>query len=244
MESFQKNQLVLFNKVCDDMSEIKRQNLQIQKTNSDIITKVEAMSVSQEKMSARIDKMENERQKLINHVQQIETQFRDLQLCSRSAAVEIRNVPYNENETSDDIYTYITKTGVLVGINTQSSDIRDAYRLPAKPGKPKTIVAEFSNVAHKINFLSAIRKFNEPRAKGDKLNSSMLDIEGKSCPIYVSEYIPGSGRKLFFQCRDFAKANNFRFCWTANNKIFIRKDEQSKTIRVDSEATLSAIKSQ
>lgn len=244
IESLQKSQLSLFGKICDDVSLIKKQNIQIQQMNSDIVKGMENMRESQEKLSRRMDSMEAEKKNLVAHIEQLQTKLSDLQMSTRPAAVEIRNVAYSDKETTEDIYDHIIKIGAVIGSETQLSDVRDAYRLPAKPGKQRTIVAEFLSVAKKNNFLMTIRKYNDGRTKADKLNSSVIGITGKSCPIYVSDYIPGSGRKLFFQCREFSKNNNYKFCWTTNNKIYIRKNEHSKSIRVDSEAALAALESQ
>lgn len=242
MESLQANQMAFFKKISDDVSEIKHQNLQIQQTNTCIVKNLEDMRESQEKMSRKIEKLESEKQSLVNHVQQLQTQLSDLKLNSRSSAIEVRNVPCADLETTEDILSHITGIGAATGCNTQSSDIRDVYRLPGKPGNPRTIVAEFTTVSHKNNFLAAVRKFNDSNGKVDKLNTSLIGFTGnKKYPIYISEFIPGSGRKLFYQCREFAKLHNYKFCWSANNKIYIRKYEHSKAIRVDSAAALDAV---
>lgn len=244
MTSLQNNQTLMFKKLSEDIMEIKTQNTQIQKTNSDIEKCLESIKTNQDKMSSRIDKLENERQGLLNHIYKLEAKINDLDLGSRPSSVELRNVPCAERETANDLLSYITNTGRVIGVNIRPSDIRDTYRLPAQPGKTKIIVTEFTTVSQKNDFLAAVRKYNDSRQKDEKLNSSVIGISGKKCPIYVSEYIAGSGRKLFFQCREFAKTNNFKYCWTVNNKIFIRKNDDSKPIRIDSEAVLNAIDSQ
>lgn len=57
-------------------------------------------------------------------------------------------------------------------------------------------------------------------------------------PVFVSEQLTAKGSRLFFLARDLVKSSKFKFCWTAFGKVFVRKDETSKIILIQSEAQI------
>lgn len=63
-------------------------------------------------------------------------------------------------------------------------------------------------------------------------------MDGDRRPIYVAEYLPPSSRRLFFAAREFAKLKEFKFCWTNNGNVFLRKNEGDKQILIKTEQTL------
>jgi hypothetical protein len=40
---------------------------------------------------------------------------------------------------------------------------------------------------------------------------------------------------LFKEARDYKKLNNYKYAWTSEGRIFIRKDDTSKVIPVDND---------
>lgn len=133
--------------------------------------------------------------------------------------------------------------GQVLSVPLTPSDIRDAYRFSGKPGTVRPIVSEFTSVSTKQNFLAATKSFNKKRSLQDKLNTSHLGYLDTCSPVYVVEYLPGSMRKLNLS-REFAKANNFKFCWSSNGRILIQKDEQSKAIHIKNEQILDETRDQ
>ncbi|KAL4702491.1 hypothetical protein ACJJTC_014634 [Scirpophaga incertulas] len=213
MLTFQKNQTLLLNKMLGDIAEIKAQNQTIQKSNLEIEKVLDSIKAGQDQLAHRIDKSETERLSIINNIQKLQSEISNLELSARSR----------------------------LAFDIQRIDVRDVYRLPGKPDKPRIVVTEFARVDLKINFLVAIRRYNSNRSKADKLKCIQLGIEAQNDPIYVSEFIAGDRRKLFYLCREFTKVNNFKFCWSLNNKIYIRQNEHARAIRIDSESALDQI---
>ncbi|KAL4709594.1 hypothetical protein ACJJTC_007325 [Scirpophaga incertulas] len=55
---------------------------------------------------------------------------------------------------------------------------------------------------------------------------------------------PYTYKKLFYMSREFAKANNYDFCWVMNGNIFLRRTAAASQILVKSEKTLKDLKPQ
>lgn len=61
--------------------------------------------------------------------------------------------------------------------------------------------------------------------------------------IYIRENLTSKSSFLFKQARDFRKQFNFKFVWTKNGQIFLRKNEAEKIINVVNEEVIHNLKS-
>lgn len=225
-------------KLVSEISELKLQTLEIQKSNSEIEGTTAFISKQYDDMIKQIDDLQKEKLAFRNTILDLETKIQDLQLTTRSSKVEIRNVPIKENASVSDLSEIITKVGATVNMTINDTNLRDAYRLPGKPGSTRAIIAEFTTVQAKNLLLTSVRNFNKKHPNEDRLNTQCIGLSGERRPVFVAEYLSPSSRKLFHLAREFAKKNKFDFCWTANGNIFLRKKEGDKQILVKSEQTL------
>ena len=151
------------------------------------------------------------------------------------------NIPQVSDESSTSLIKTMCNIGTTVGVGIGESQLRDIYRLPGKSttsSSPRPIIAEFTSVQTKQTLLSAVRTYNKGRGRDDKLNTAVIGMPGERRPVYISEHLPASTKKLFYQAREFAKNNTFKFCWISNGNVFLRKLEGEKQILVSSEKCL------
>lgn len=231
-------QNTLLNKLISEVAELKSQNSGIQKSFLDVEKSMSFISSQYEDITKKVDNWEKERTQLTECIKTLDNKIKDLQHCSRSACIEIRNIPAKEKESYDDLVTIVTKIGSTIGKQLASLDIRDVRRIPGKPGTIKPIVAEFTQVHTKLSFLDASKVYNKKRSNPDKLNTQHMGVPGERKPVYISEYLTLQTKKLFYTSREFAKANQFEFCWTSNGNIYLRKTPGAKQVLVKSEQTL------
>ncbi|CAG9119335.1 unnamed protein product [Plutella xylostella] len=196
-------------------------------------------------MKTKIVSLEREKSVSLDRISMLEKQIQDIQTISRPTSVEIRNVPLFEknNETHNALASIVQSIGKTVDMEVQTSDLRDIYRVPTRPGvstSPSAIVADFNSANMRNEFLSCVRRFNKSQNLQDKLNSELLSMPGKKTPIYVDERVAPSLKKLLYTARKAAKENQYT-CWHSNGKIFIRKNQNEKPIRILSEHNLSDI---
>ncbi|CAK1598136.1 unnamed protein product [Parnassius mnemosyne] len=55
-------------------------------------------------------------------------------------------------------------------------------------------------------------------------------------PIFLSEHLTPKGARLHFLARDLAKSKNYKFCWTAYGKVYVRENENSPIIMIRNES--------
>ncbi|KAF9422338.1 hypothetical protein HW555_001928 [Spodoptera exigua] len=245
-------QTALMAKLAADISVIKTQNTQIQsansdikKTNEEIVKSMSFINHQFEELKKEVEDLRRERREQSEYIVSLEKKIQDLQHKSRSSGIEIRNIPQASNESSTALTKTLCVLGDAVGVSVKDSDLRDVYRLPGKSSSPtsttRPIIAEFSSVMMKDTLISAVRTFNKSREKQDKLNTGLLGISGTKHPVYVTEQLPGNTKKLYYLSREFAKSNNFKFCWVSNGNIFLRKHEGDKQLLIRSENCLQVI---
>ncbi|CAH1638351.1 unnamed protein product [Spodoptera littoralis] len=233
----------LIAQLATEISELKTQTFKIKESNAEIATSMTFINKQYEDIKSGLDSLQKEKQEQRKCLEKLERKIQDLQLKSRTSSIEVRNVPPKDKENSDDLTNTINRIGQAVGIKISDTDLRDIYRLPGKDGSTRPIVVEFQTVQMKSNTLTAIREFNNKhKTVEDKLNTALIDIPGKRQPVFVADYLPMSSKKLFHATREFAKLNKFKFCWTSNGNIFLRKEQGDKQILISSEQCLMDLK--
>lgn len=240
LTNWKSEQDVVLEKLTSEIIEIKKQNTDIQKTNTETLKSIENLNKDYECIKHTLQKLESENSEQRNYILELEKQVVDLQRSSRSSCIEIRNVPANEKENTAHLISTVQKicSTVLPSTNI-SCELRDAYRLPGKKGTNRPIVAEFHSVPLKTEILEATRTFNKGLPPSEKLNTGHIGVPGAPKAIYIDEHLPGSLRHLFYEARTFAKNYNYKYCWCRNNKIYLRKEEGTECVPVK---TISCLK--
>ncbi|KAJ8704225.1 hypothetical protein PYW08_012949 [Mythimna loreyi] len=231
-----------FSKLVSDIAELKLQNVAIQKSNAEIEKSITFVTEQYDDMFRKIEVLQKESQQQKDHIIDLEMKIRDIQQLTRSSCIEIRNVPAVENESAADLTAIISKVGAAVDLTLCNSELRITYRLRGKPGTVRPIIAEFINVQIKNKLITSVRNFNKTHLNEGRLNTKCIGMPGDRRPVFVAEYLPISSRKLFYEAREFAKQKEFKFCWTVNGNIFLRKTEGAKPVLVRSEQTLRNLK--
>uniref|UniRef100_A0A2A4JHC8 FP protein C-terminal domain-containing protein n=1 Tax=Heliothis virescens TaxID=7102 RepID=A0A2A4JHC8_HELVI len=241
LTAWKKEQDTMLKSLSSDILEVKQQNREIQKINIEIEKSIENINLEYESMRQLIGKLEKDRAEQCSYIAELERRVLDLENSCRPATIEIRNVPFKEAETSSELTSIVIKTCTAIQAGVNESQIRDVYRLPGKKELNRPIVVEFLTVPVKDKVLGASRAFNKDRATADKLNTGHIGYTGIQKPIYVAEHLPTSMRKLFYEARNFANTNTYKFCWFQNGKIFLRKKEGDKSVVVSSMSSLKEL---
>ncbi|XP_063892871.1 uncharacterized protein LOC135117476 [Helicoverpa armigera] len=238
-------QTTLVTKLISEMAELKLQNAQIQNTNAEIEKSVSTLSALYDDVKCQVKRLQEECNGYRKYTESLEKTLKDLQYKSRSSTIEIRNVPTRDKETISDLTKTVSAIGDTIGLPVSESSIRDIYRAPGNSNTNKPIVAEFTSVHMKTEFVARVRTFNNKNTnKENKLNSQLLGLSGQKQPVYIDEHLPNSTKKLYYLAREYAKQQGFKFCWTRNGNVFLRKQPGLQHILVKSETTLKDMQGQ
>lgn len=216
--------------------------IDIHKNTGDIEKSMEFLATNFEVMSKKVDKLEQEVKNKQIQINDLEDKYENLQRSARSSTLEIRNVPNSTNETKEVFSSYIVQMSDAVGAKITSSDIKDIFRVPGKSVTNKPIIAELTTTIQKLRLIKAVKSFNVSN-RANKLNAFHLGLRGHSSPVFVVEHLTSKGNRLHYLARELTRTGQFKYCWTSNGKVFVRKMDGVPLVLITSEEQIEALKS-
>ncbi|KAL0884206.1 hypothetical protein ABMA27_016208 [Loxostege sticticalis] len=215
----------------------------VQATLSDILTQnldikesISFISHQYEDMKIKVEQLEKERKADHGYISQLEEKLENMERLMCSSKIEIRNVPRKPGENKDDLCAIVMEAGTTLNVKIQRTDLKDVYRA-GKKDVPSAIVVDFLSVTTKENIINGAKQFNKTY-KQNRLNTGHLKLGGPIKPVYVSEKLTHKTQRIYFLSRNFAKDNNYKYCWTSYGKVFLRKADGSPQILVKQESDL------
>lgn len=218
----------------------------IEKTNkiSKFHERVESISTQQQQLDNKIMHLEDQFKRLLVDKNNLADKISSMNIVKKSVNnleqrlrlhnVEIFGVP---ERASDNPLQLVTKISDSLGVDIQLSDIDSVVRVPPRvkaPGRPRAIVVGFTTSAPKYSLLSAARK-----RRG--FSTADIGVEGERQPIYINEHLTSYNKQLLGLTRKKCKEMGFRYVWTRDAKIFVRKNDKSPAIRVTDESKIDKI---
>lgn len=159
---------------------------------------------------------------------------------ARATNIEIHCIPENRGEnlvkTVEQIGRVI-KTPIPEGSVVKCTRVA---KINKDSSRPRSVVVKFGSSLLRDKFLAGVIKFNKSN-KDDKLNTSHLGLSGDKKPVYISEHLSSTAKDLYAAARIFAKDKQYRFVWSRNGNIFLRKTISSDVILVKSKDLLATL---
>lgn len=225
------------------MMELKKQFSTIKDTNKDIENAMNSMSTQLTSLETQISGLESQRKEINTHVYMIEEKIENLDRNIIKTSIELRNVPKRPQETKENLFCLVKTLSQSINVTLQPHDIRDVSRQPSKRESPvSALVVEFSNTLIKSRILNGIKEFNKANNK-DKMNSSHLGLDSPKIPIYATELLTNTSKRLYFLARTLAKSENYAFCWISNGRVLLRRHKDGPHIVVKDEHHLQQLSS-
>lgn len=197
---------------------------------------IDFLSKNFETLQTRIESLEEKRKVDMLSLRTVEEKLESLERVSRSSCLEIRNIPMIPSETKSSLLDTFIKTGHILNIPIEKTDVKDIFRVKTKDPSARTVIVDLCSTLKKEQFIEMYRKFNKGSSR---LSTEHLRISGQSKPIFISENLTSKMKRLFFLARDYAKRNEIKFCWISHGKIFLKRRENGPLIRVTKESDLT-----
>lgn len=187
-----------------------------------------------------IKKLENENKNLKSSLKNLEARLSTSEAAalkqeqwSKQQNLEIIGIPEFENES---LIMLLNKLANYAKVELKNDDIEFAHRVRAKrptPGKPRPIIIRFRERFVKDSFLSALRKKRGLNAKDIGMNSEEN--------IFINEHLTIRNKQLLSKCKSKAKECGYKYVWTKNCRIYIRKNDTSPYILISTEMDLEKL---
>lgn len=169
-----------------------------------------------------------ENMRIKNELNTLSRRVNTLEQQSLECHMEIVGIPENKNEVITNIMEKInSKLGTEV-------IVKNISRIPSKfSDKPKKISVIFNSLDDKNRIIERVKK--------EKIVAKDLDVSWKVSPIYFNNQMTQANKTLFFRAKITAKQVGYKYVWFNNNKIFVKKNEDSKVIIIFDENCISKI---
>lgn len=216
--------------------ELRKENREIKKTldslNKSFQEMTERFKKTEEQNAALMaanSSLETECGMLRKQVVEYEHRIIQLEQYSRNKNIEIKGVPVVPGESLSEL---IATIGNVINEHVTDDDLEIYHRVPTKDSSGGNIVVQFLSRSKRDAFLE--------KAKKKRLSTADLGQEA-ALPIYVNEHLCPSLKKLLGMTIAKKKEHNWRFCWTKNGKIFVRKAESTRALLIGSPDDLDKI---
>ena len=147
-------------------------------------------------------------------------------------------MPLKEGENTNEIVIKVTK---MLDVSLSSDQLSTFHRLQTRlkpknsePAASPPIIVRFLSRDVR-NQLHANRKFART---ANLLEFSLQGAEN----IYINENLTQSRKKLFWHAKQKAIANNFKFYWTVNGYVYVRKSSNTDSLLIRNIDDISKIK--
>lgn len=171
-------------------------------------------------------------------IEKIKDDVNDLEQYSRRDCLEIRGIPYTQDEDTDEI---VKQVGDLIDVELVDNDISVSHRLPTynktSDGlkRDPAIIVKFTRRSDRDELYQAKKKLKNKTTKDLGL------LRYREQPIFISESLTSRNRKIFNLSLQKKKELRFQFIWSSYGKTFLRKDGNSPIISIKNEDDLGKL---
>lgn len=171
----------------------------------------------------------------ITRLQLLEEENLKQQQWARIQNVEITGIPEQKDETTTDLVLKVTEH---IGVTIQPTDIEFAHRVQPRrtvsASRARPIVVRLRQRIFKDQMIAAARKHRD-------MTTKHIGIGGDTNKIFVNEHLTKDNKMLLGACKLRAKEVGYMYIWTKNCRIFVRRNETSPPVLINSSADLAKI---
>ncbi|XP_077867097.1 uncharacterized protein LOC144356058 [Saccoglossus kowalevskii] len=159
-----------------------------------------------------------------------QSEIEDFQQYMRRNNIEISGIPELPDEDTDEI---AKKIASAVGVAIQPGDIDISHRPFKKPTATMapSIVVSFTRRSVRNKIYSAKKKLKSK-------TPTDIGIGNATNPIYINEHLSPTKKQLFHKANKRRKELYWKFILTFNGNIFIRKEDRTPGIVINTESDL------
>lgn len=140
----------------------------------------------------------------------------DLEQYTRNRNIQIDGVP---EEKDEDLRKMVKDIGDTIEVQFEYKEVDVVHRIPTINENNKNclpIVVQFTTRQVRDKFLT--------NAKKTRVNTRDLGKSGVDKPVFVNEHLTKSKKILMFEARKIKIERDYKFLWSKNGKIIIRKN--------------------
>lgn len=230
--------------IRDDFKEMRASlEREFRKDNRDVKSSLDTLSKNLVNMTSELKEVQKENAQiraenaslvsecaeLRKQVLEHEYRILDLEQYSRNRNLEIKGIPASDDENLSHV---LVKIGEAIGESISDSDIEVCHRVPTKNASQSNVLVQFLSRSKRD---AVLEKAKETRFSTQDIGYAQLSA------VYINEHLCPELKRLLGMTVAKKKEKNWRFVWTKGGKIFARKSESTRTLRVGCVSDLEKI---
>uniref|UniRef100_A0A8D9BE00 FP protein C-terminal domain-containing protein n=1 Tax=Cacopsylla melanoneura TaxID=428564 RepID=A0A8D9BE00_9HEMI len=190
----------------------------------ELVQKMDEMMQVNKEMKEKISSLEKEVRGKDDMIFRLEGRIETLEQRSRMSNVIVRGI---EEKKGEDCMGVIKELGQNIGISVQDLEleIQTCHRVPSRNKKaPRPIVVRLCNTKTRDKWVRAAKAAETWKGK-----------------LYVHEHLTPSRQHLFHQTKEMSKKMQYKYVWTRDCKILMKKGDSGPTLVIKSSNDLHEI---
>lgn len=210
------------------LDEIEKSQSFISKKYDTVITTITNLNKHNEDMKGQVQKIEEDINKLGNDGYGVEVKLDELEQYSRRDCLEITGIPVVPN---DNPTLLVKEMSEIMGVNLDVNDISIAHRLPPTKKVKDRLIVKFTRRQKRDEIYSKRKNLKTKRTKDlpSVVREPESTVVSHKAQIHVNESLTPYRKRLLGRILQFKRDHNYKFIWTINGKILLKKTESSTT---------------
>lgn len=218
--------------VQKSVKDVKDEVFELQKSVSystdkidDFIQELQAMNKKLSDITKENNLLQQKNKELEDKVQDLHQEVQEMQQYSRRFNIQLDGVPEVREEKAMDI---VTKLATLIDEPIiLNQDVQAAHRLPTNnTRRTPSFLIQFTNKQKR----DAVIK----KARQKKLVSTDFVSNAPQTLVFSNDHLTPYYKKLLYEARKAKVEKAYEFVWVNGGKIFVKKDKDSRAIRIES----------
>lgn len=218
-----------------DLAEVRDGQAHVVSSISFLSAKFDEMSKRLDELQTTNDGLKKTNDDLQNRVTKLEADVRNLELYSRRQNIEITNVPESSDENIDNIVMQVLSH---VDATITPSDVDVTHRIGQSSeakSKPRPIIVKFKSRRARDKIYERRKSLKDLKVK-DLVGGMRGDGN-----VFINENLLPSTKDLLYKANLARKSKNYRYLWTSNGRVLVKKNADSPAILIASEADIAKI---
>ncbi|XP_077972270.1 uncharacterized protein LOC144427256 [Styela clava] len=210
-----KYELSSFREIKNEIHEIKKSQDFVSKKFDELRSNQDELNEIATKTKKRVAELEQLVEELEEEVDILTERQQDQERRSRLDNLEFHNIPYTNGEDCENLISKICKK---IEVPLQSIDVSNCHRMSKNNKKrPSPIIAKFVNRKTRNRILMNRRKLTS-------LDISTIFLNfPRTTKVFVVENLTDTNKDLFYKARELKQECGYKFLWTNNGKVLIKK---------------------
>lgn len=185
---------------------------------------MEQLQQSHKKLQRENQDLKEENKALKKSVAVVEQRVRNLEQYSRQTNIEISGVPETNGEKMEELLGDVARA---VGMELKKERVVAAHRVPSyNRNRTPPIIVKFASRRDRDEWLDAFKKMRPLTA--DKINHHF-----KKDKVFINEHLSPENKQLLGRTKEMARDRGYKYVWTREGKIFVRREDNERCIKVE-----------